>query len=155
MTQAAREVLEDCKIALSSIREGIQGREWRVQWVAAVTLLRIVGHVLDKIDSRRSPAYKQSIDRAWKLLQSTKPNPEIFWGFIDDERNAVLKEYSISAGQGVTIDLSGTHGVATYHYIINSGPFKGQDQRNVISDAIAWWESYLDLIDQSISQGAV
>lgn len=155
MTQAARQVLEDCKIALETIREGVQGREWRVQWVAAITLLRIVGHVLDKVDSAISPSYKDEIDRSWKDLQQTKPEPAIFWQFINDERNAILKEYTVNAGQGVTIDFASGQASAAYHYIVTAGPFKDQDQRRVISDAIAWWEQYLDKIDQAAALGAV
>jgi hypothetical protein len=30
-------------------------------------------------------------------------NPQILWGFIDEERNSILKEYTLSAGQGVTV----------------------------------------------------
>lgn len=155
MTKAAREVLEDCKVALETIREGVQGREWRVQWVATITLLRIVGHVLDKVDSTISPSYKNEIDRSWKNLQQSKPEPNIFWQFIDNERNSVLKEYTVSAGQGVTIHLSDGEANAAYHYVLTDGPFKDQDQRTVISDAIAWWQQYLDQIDQAVALGAV
>jgi hypothetical protein len=36
-----------------------------------------------------------------------------------------------------------------HHYLINSGPFAGRDQRDVVNEAIAWWEAYLDAIDKA------
>jgi len=37
-----------------------------------------------------------------------------------------------------------------YHYVINDGPFKGRDQRQVLQEAIEWWRAYLDAIDSNI-----
>jgi hypothetical protein len=35
-----------------------------------------------------------------------------------------------------------------YHYTINEGPYKGRDQRELLQEAIDWWEEYLDRIDK-------
>lgn len=162
MTARAREVLEDCKIALNEIQDGITGREWRVRWVAAVALLRAVGHVLDKVDAPGDPLLRRLVDDAWRRLEESKPNPAVFWQFIEEERNHILKEYRIGAGQGVTIRLGTAHldlqsgeqwsepGLPTlYHYTVNSGPYEGRDQREVLQEAIDWWDAYLGRIEDA------
>lgn len=147
MTRAAREVLEDCRGAVEEIGNGIQGPAWRRSWVAAVVLLRAVGHVLRKIDSSISPAYKRAIDEAWDELGSTKPEPLIFWQFIEAERNNIIHEYKVGAGQGATVHI-GQNKPTEHHYFINTGPFAGRDQRHVLQEAIIWWEDYLDRVDR-------
>lgn len=146
MTRAAREVLEDCRGAVDEIGGGVQGRAWRRRWVAAVVLLRSVGYVLAAVDSRIGAKYKSAIDRAWTELNRTKPNPAIFWSFIDVERHNIIHEYEVGAGQGVTVHV-GQNKPTEHHYLITTGPFTGQDQRDVLRQAIAWWEAYLDAID--------
>ena len=143
MTESARAVLSDCRGALDEIAG--QGAVWRRRWITAVVLLRAVGHVLRKVDSERSPELKRAIESAWTKLQSTKPEPRIFWLFIDEARNSILKQYEMGAGQGATINL-GTKTVENI-YLVNEGEFEGRDQRDLIRDAIAWWEKYLDAID--------
>jgi len=162
MTIAARESLEDCRTALGELVDGVQGRQWRVKWITCVVLLRAVGHVLDNVDGAREPSLRHAIDHWWKTMKASKPAPEVFWSFIDDERNAILKEYQTRAGQGVTVQLSGIQvnlrtgeqkvdppGPHIYHYTINTGPFAGREQRELLAEAIAWWEAQLDLIDRA------
>ena len=165
MTVAAREVLEDCRGALAELVDGVQGSQWRRRWIIAIVLLRAVGHVLDKIDGERSPQYKAEISRWWENLKATEPRPEIFWLFIDKERNTILKEYQTNAGQGVTVHVSGIElnlqtdelevvpsKPSTYHYTMNAGHFEDRDQRELIREAIAWWERQLDEIDSALRQ---
>jgi hypothetical protein len=153
MTQNARKVLEDCRFALSTFSDGIQGIEWRLKWVTIVALLRAVGHVLGKVDGKSdiNPNISRTIEDKWDLLEKTKPNPVIFWEFIYKERNNILKSYDINAGQGVTIHVGTEPATATYNYPITSGYFKGREQRGIIKEAIEWWQSYLDSIDSIFS----
>jgi len=116
--------------------------------------------VLRKVDALTDPALEKIINEEWSKLQNSKPEPRIFWEFIDEERNNILKEYQISAGQGVTIRPGTTHinlktgeqkseqSLPTlYHYTINSGYYKGKEQKDVLSEAIEWWEEYLKNIE--------
>lgn len=146
MTIAARKVLEDCLGAIEEIDDGVQGSAWRRRWVAAVVLLRTVGHVLKSVDSKTSTRYRKAIDDAWCQLKESKPQPDIFWGFIDAERNNIVHEYEVGAGQGVVV-YPGQDKPADCHYLINGGPFTGQDQRDVLRAAVQWLEVYLDDID--------
>ena len=151
MTLAAREVLEDCRGAIDEIGGGIQGRAWRRRWVAAVVLLRTVGYVLAKIDVNISPRYEAAIKAAWKPLKNAKPEPAIFWDFIEAERDNIIHEYEVGAGQGVTVHLGQSRPVE-HHYLVNTGPFAGRDQRVVLREAVAWWEQYLDAIDNEATK---
>jgi hypothetical protein len=55
-------------------------------------------------------------------------------------------ESVVRAGQGATVHL-GQNKPTEHHYLINTGPFARQDQRDLLRRAIAWWEGYLDVID--------
>ncbi len=163
MTTASRQVLEDCVVAVESLADNIQGDEWRRGWILAIVLLRAVGHVLDKVDGKQSPSYRSAIDSWWLKLNKSKPEPHIFWQFIEDERNNVIKQYRNPACTGVTvrpptlyIDMkTGEKWTdpdpplpVLYNYSISSGPFEGKDYRDILREAIDWWGHQLDTIDR-------
>jgi len=90
-----------------------------------------MGHVLDKVDEESQDLELKTIIKSeWSGLQLTKPEPEIFWKFIDKERKLILKEYLIRAGQGVTINLGlgkEDGSFCQYHYKINSGYYEERE----------------------------
>jgi hypothetical protein len=162
MTQYARLALQDARAALDELRAGPTGLVWRVRWAAAVALLRSVGHVLDKVDGTRNAAMAAAVRAKFAALKATRPEPVIFWEFIDAERNNLLKEYRTAAKQNVTIrpgtlhlnlrtgEQSSTPGLpALYEHVMSEGPFEGQDPRDVVAKAIEWWVSYLDEVDKA------
>jgi len=99
MTLTARLVLEDCRLALAHLENEPDQRNWRLHWVAAVTLLRIVGHVLDKVDGRENLHLRLAARKLYEKWK-TDPEHEIFREFIDNERNNVLKEYQFGVSEG-------------------------------------------------------
>src|SRR5688500_15276332 len=90
----ARQVLEDCKLALQHADLAINPEDLRIRWAALVMLLRAVGHVLDKVDGRGSPRLRDAIDRRWQLWRDDRVGYSIFCDFIEEERNNVLKAYA-------------------------------------------------------------
>jgi hypothetical protein len=167
MTIAARHALDDCREAVDLLIDGVQGSEWRRRWVLAIVLLRVVGHVLDKVDGCQSPHYRSAIDNWWVMLKQTRPEPSIFWEFIEEERNSVLKQYRSRAGQGVSIRVPTLYlNMKTgeqwsdpdpplpplYHHTVVSGPFEGRDHRDVLREAIQWWVCQLDSIHRTVSE---
>lgn len=154
MTLNARVVLQDCRDAINELNNDIQGSVWRRKWTTAVILLRTIGHVLESVDSKISAHHKVAIEEAHKQINNSKHDNLIFFEFIKKERDLIVKEYKTSAGQGVTVYVGFGDNKSTVvnHYLINSGPFEGQDQRDVLREAVKWWEEYLDNVDQAVSK---
>jgi hypothetical protein len=162
MTEAARDVLNDCRDALAEFEHGAQGSKWRRWWIMNMALLRAVGHVLQKVDGKRSHAAKRAIAEAWPEIQAAK----IFSEFIERERNNVLKTYELGAVQNVSIALRGQasfvgrHGprslgrrpMAVYTYAVVAEPFAGRSPSEVIAEAIQFWSDHLDAIDRRIAE---
>jgi hypothetical protein len=94
MALVARKVLADCETAHQLLRKEKMGSAtWRVHWVACLTLLRAVGHILDKIDGEADAKHSAAIKAKWEEWNTYKQENSIFWNFIDSERNNLLKEY--------------------------------------------------------------
>ena len=163
MTSPARIILQDLKKAISLHTESLQSEEFRISWVAVVTLSRAIGHVLSKTDSTQSEELRRAIEEKWNELKRTKPEPKIFWELIDKERNRFLKEYTHTVSRTLTIptindtvivaDLGNSRGGSlsspngNYESIINSGEFRGRTEVELAGEAYDWWESYLNDVD--------
>jgi hypothetical protein len=91
------------------------------------------------------------MDEAWERPRATKPEPRVFWGFIDDERHKVVHLYDVGARVNITITPGGGgsgSSPTTSDFTMRAGPFEGRDPRELCGDAIAFWRGYLDEIDQ-------
>jgi hypothetical protein len=150
----------------------------RRRWVTTLALLRAVGHVLDKVDGPTSAIARTVIDDAYKAMKDTA-QPAIFWGFIEDERNNVLKQYRFAVqgnltigmppagagiplalgvvapgGVGIITDELGTRYVTSKFEVrpLTDGPFAGREPIAVVQEAIAFWHTYLDDIDSTVAR---
>jgi hypothetical protein len=168
MTTHAREVLGDCRRVLEALEGDMSTVFWRPRWAGLVALLRAVGHVLVKVDGKASDTARKVIDAAWQELKRSEPEPRIFWGFIEGERNSVLKVYEIGARVKTTVrpgtawfntatgeSGGGPSGPTTFEAFMRSGPFEGQDPLELCRDAIRFWDDYLDTIDRKIAANAI
>jgi hypothetical protein len=171
MTKAARWVLGDCKHALAHHSNDLQGEDFRTSWVAVVTLLRAVGHVLVKVDAKSNPRIAKVVKEEWDKLRVTKPEPRILWEFIEQERNNVVKLYQIGVNRGIRIKgpqiggeetfieadhakSRGSRGFspgAEFFSYIRSGSFAGRPECEVAREAIKFWEDFLDGIDKIVT----
>jgi hypothetical protein len=169
MTSKSREVLGDCRVALSLLEEETDLQRWRIHWAAAVALIRAVGHVLDKVDGE-DPSIKQAAGAAFQRWKSAEPKHEIFREFIERERNNLLKEYrsdvhplpevalaveftaqSMGGGPPMRYAHVGKIGENIYRPLLE-GPWEGDDARDVLSEAIAWWDLELASIEQEAAR---
>ena len=150
MILQAEEVLRDCREALDDFVDGLQGRRWRRHWILCLTLVRCVGHVLKEVDRKSDGTLRSIVDIEYQELEQRKPEPRIFWEFIKKERDSILKQYRTSAGQGVTIDLE--ENKTTYDYVINEGVFKGYEERELLKQAINFWEQHIANIKKKYEQ---
>ena len=161
MTKQARSALADCKLALADFEASESGPRGlqRSRWVALITLLRAVGHVLDKVDRpAASSDAKKRMNDAWQQLGSAQ-RPNIFHDFIEAERNDTVKQYEIRAArnpkihgawtmEGKPLYVSQQPGAATLDaFSMLDGPYKGHDPSKLAKTAIEFWQQYLDTID--------
>jgi hypothetical protein len=131
-----------------------------------MTLLRAVGHVLHKVGGASSPEARQVIEAANAALK--KARTPIFFDFIEDERNQILKTYQFSVGGNVTIGTPGGHShlvepllyvekqrpVPTSRFEIRpllKGAFARRDPLEVLDEAVAFWRAHLDAIDAALN----
>ena len=66
---------------------------WLIPWVAGLTLLRATGHVLGKVDAQKSDKHKAEIAELWRRWNEKRTENWVFWDFIEEERNNVIKEF--------------------------------------------------------------
>lgn len=168
-----RIVLEDCRTALHQLRQEPAAAVWRIQWVGMLALLRTVRHVLTEVDGRSEdvhPKLREKIGGFLQRMKSNKPEPKIYWCFICEDANNILHYYGFSALQTIrrygtnttvtervsaasTFEVSGPLESAVHIervYEMKSGPFKGRDQRDVVEEAIEWWEKEIEeMIDRA------
>ena len=167
MTDRARLVLDDCRLALKLLEDETDLKRWRIHWVAAVALIRAVGHVLAKVDSN-SAAAKAAARSAYHRWKSTEPEHEIFREFIERGRNTILKEYEFNIHPREEVEVvvpvnlrrvadgemfrGGAIfplGENIYRPLLD-GFREGDDARDVLSDAIDWWEKELSTIEDAV-----
>lgn len=175
MTQ---QVLSDCKVALAMLWQNPEGQEWRIQWVGALALLRTVANTFNEQakDPAVHPDLQRELQNFWGRMKANEPKPEIYWGFIRDDSNDLLHYWKFSATHHVTkqrdddemimttekwsaeptrihsVDTSGEHKGFTpgSTYLMKSGPFANQDQRDVVQQAIDWYEDEIaGMIDRA------
>ena len=165
MTKEARRVLSDCKLAYSRHTDDLQDYDFRLSWITIVTLLRAVGHVLDKVDgdSKKNPKLSKVIREKYQEIKKSQPEPKIFWKFIDEHRNSVIKTYKFQVSRGIEgrtdaglkfkadatrAKVSSPNPNAKFYSSLTDEHFKGHAEKEIIKEAIDWWEAYLDEIDR-------
>jgi hypothetical protein len=161
----AREILGYCRDALEELRQDPTEQRWVVRWVAALALLRTVDEALKNVDAQISPAIRNA--RAdWKrgLQNST---PLIYAEFIRGDTNRLLHQAKVVRvnrsdlvlPEAPPLDLSlvtpsdARTGVLFKHkYSMASGAFESRDPRDLVEEAIRWWEQQLTLIERDAAE---
>ncbi|API57890.1 hypothetical protein BSL82_00070 [Tardibacter chloracetimidivorans] len=171
MTRTAREVLADCEIALEMLEAEQDLGRWRVHWAGALALVRAVGHVLQKVDGA-DPRMRRQIDIAYRRWKSQKVSNAIFWEFIEEERNNILKEYRFNLHPldhvDVAVMMTVRHpqsgelsqipqvvpiGENIYRPVLD-GYSEGNDARDVYREALDWWNAELTAIELALSKSS-
>ena len=135
-------MLDDCRLAQSELVDGLQGTQWRIRVFTVMALLRASMHTVKKVDAVTEPM-KSANASVW----AERSSDPIFKDFIDEDRNLLLKQYQLRAGQNVTVYM-GPSPRSEITYTMNDGPFKGQDPRELVDQAITWVSNYLDEVDR-------
>jgi hypothetical protein len=168
LTGTARQVLADCEIALEMLEAEQDMARWRVHWAGALALVRSVGHVLQKVDGA-DPNVRRQVDIAYRRWKSQKAKNAVFWEFIEEERNNILKEYRFNVHPlehvDVAVMMTVRHpetgelyripevvpiGENIYRPIVD-GYSDGNDARDVYREALDWWKTELTTIERALS----
>ena len=165
MKFAAERVLDDVILAHDLLEKTEDEEVWRIYFVACLSLLRAVGHVLDKVDGCQDTLNRKAIDQFWFETKNDRIKNGIFWYFVDVYRNQVLKTYEfpsepltyglivpgslLSSEQTDDDEVFWSDGI-----IMQEGPFEGHDARDLIFEATKWWQVKLSEIKESIAQSA-
>jgi len=163
----AKEVLADCAVALEDFEQSAATAYWRTRWVAVVTLLRAVGNVLESVDAKSNEAAAAAIAAEYNELKRTKPQPEIYWRFILEERNSVVKEMALGAHLSITLrpgtawwdartgETGGLPGLpTTFDHFMRGGVYDSKDPRELCRMAIAFWSHHLDRVEERIAEAS-
>jgi hypothetical protein len=86
---------------------------------------------------------REAVDAAYAQLKATRPEHRIYWEFIEEERNNLLKVYEFGVQQNVTVRPGGVWwnpatgesgadrpGSTTYEHLVRGGSSVGQDPRD-------------------------
>ena len=149
MVLNAQRVPADYKHALELLQEESHPESFRVFWVAEISLVRAVGHVLQKVDGR-DEVVKAAVASAYASWKADRSGNAIFWDFIEEERNQVLKQYEIGFFAGPVDVVAGgqVHSLDDHLFCpITDGPFAGEDCRDILEQAIGWWEQQLAAVE--------
>ncbi len=120
----------------SDVADGdVELAEWRLNWVAGVALLRTIGHVLAKVDAKESERHSEEIAAFWRELKSHPTENEIFWEFIEKERNNLLKTYSF----GGKLAVNSSEAYIEFE--------DGSDAFQLFRCAVYWWRHHLMTIE--------
>jgi len=153
----AREILGYCRYALEELRRDPPDKQrWVVRWVAALALLRTVDEALKNVDVQISPAIREARANWKRGLQNS--TPLIYGEFIHGDTNRLLHQAKVvpvnKSGLALPTPTPGASDtvVFKYRYSMASGPFMGRDPRDLVEEAIHWWEQQLTLIERDAGE---
>jgi len=166
MTLRARQVLSDCRLALDLLEIDDDLDTWRVHWVAAMALLRTVGYVLKDIDGR-DPQIRRIADEAHRQWKRKSSSHRVFRDFISRDRNNIIHRYdfNVDMNEHVNVLVSVNPDVdieppldTPRMFSLDENLFRpitgdygeGEDARDIVAEAIGWWDEQLTKIEESL-----
>lgn len=171
MTHAARQVLDDVRLALDMLQDETDADRWRVHWAGGVALLRAVGHVLLNVDQAADEKLAKIANAAHRRWKSDDPTHAVYREFILKERNNILKEYrskvhpleTVPVAVRLTLMNSQTGKISYLDQAADmdeqlfrplvEGYGEGEDARDVFEEAVDWWDCELSAIELAMSSG--
>jgi hypothetical protein len=148
----ARTLVLDCRAAVERYSSEPNDESLPWQWLLIVSLLKSVAVVLHRADAvNSSPRLRRAICEKWHRLCSARPEPRIYWDFIDCEYDRILADYrgALVLGGGYLPVQRSEHGVACIRteLLLRDGVYAGCSSVRTALAALEWWSRYLDGID--------
>ena len=113
---------------------------WLIPWVAGLTLLRATGHVLAKVDATKSSKHKSEIKSLWRAWTDHRAENWVFWDFIEEERNNVVKEFEF----GFQIEPYSE----PEEYEVENAVY---EKIELFREAVYWWRHQLRAIEEALT----
>jgi hypothetical protein len=135
-TIKARRVLNDAVLALKKFEDHPSDVDFRHLVVLCSTLIRTVGHVLKDENSDKNCDDTLQVE----YFRTHISNQPLFTDFIKNMRDSLVKEYSADIGWASITGLDGRHRM---EYILKSGTYEGRDFRDLMNEAISFWDYHL------------
>lgn len=142
----ARRVLHDARISTSDFEKHLVSGDLirtRISWLATITLLRAVGHVLKGHDAKRSPYLAEAIEDEFRKCETDPTRHQIFFGFVVNERNNLLKEYADGIFEVVSVEEGGDGTIKVMPIIVEASLYSPSE---ALRKALGWWEAHLDRV---------
>ncbi|WP_152615699.1 hypothetical protein [Leisingera sp. ANG-M1] len=145
----------DAEVALRHLREGRAGNhlpysEWRIHWVATCSLLRTAIYLFRQ-DAKIcvGESLGKEIAAEFKLIGDHRSEHQIFWDFIVNERNNLIKEYKWGAykkwldaegnlARPSLVEIALSEEKYDVKLEIQSGVYKGKDALEVAEEGATW-----------------
>lgn len=131
---SSRQVLRDAYASVHKFERAKTRTDRRLYWVLAITLLRAVGHVLHKTDAERSTFLNEAVSYYYSLWKANPLQNAIFTLFIEQNRNEILKEYSIDPTVEEYAD----------YVLVGTDALKPE---KALELSLEWWEAQLAMIE--------
>jgi hypothetical protein len=97
--------LSDSMNATFSLCYADHSQNWRAEFIVAITTLRAVGHVLQKVDCKRFPEITLTVQERFARWKLGEGDDELFVHFIEDARNLLLKTYRFPGNEAATFKV--------------------------------------------------
>ena len=156
----ARFVWEDAQKSIDMMEVSEDRQVVRIMYAASITLLRTIGDVLDKVDKPALPKQAQAvISKQWEIIKCGRSGKRsIFWDFIKCQRDGIVHQYSVDPellDSHVILVASNDSGeflaeeevFCVDQFLLNDGPFSGEDARDLSREALVWWDQQLKEIE--------
>ena len=152
---SAEVVLKDFESAMRLAYIEDKKDRFKLYWVAAISLARTIGHVLHKVDSEISNEHKKVISARYEAWKANREEHKIFWEFIENERNNLLKEYEFGflaeTHTLVVVDTGEEFDLDWQQYCpMTCGAYQGEDCRIILEDVASWWLKEISLIKSEL-----
>ncbi len=156
----ARVIWRDSDEVIQACEHAASEPEFRTYWFCSIAMLRI-GHVLQKYDASDDPMVSRIVAELWSQWKSDPESRQIFFDFLETERNQSLKEYEFSfySGGHMVPVMVDTHEMAVVGELatdiyrpIESGPYAGVDARDVLTEVREWWDRQLRRVESCIQR---
>lgn len=150
----ARTVWIDLENLLELLDVEEDTEKFKFLWIAAVSICRTIGSTLDKVDKGIYAHHAKAIESQWSLIKNDKISNRIFHEFIKFERDNMLKEYVDGKASGPWLVFENGNEIGKLsnglYCPILDGSYAGEDCRDVMRDALLWWDEKLKEIERIV-----